>query len=52
MAFADFGCSKPNLHKNTHALNVLQFIEGSTSKGRESLDSSKTFESVIESTVT
>jgi len=39
-AFADFGCSKPKRCKDTYALNVLQFIDGSASEGRESSESS------------
>jgi len=49
MAFADFGYSKPKCHKDTYALNVLQFIDGSTSEDRESFDSLKTFDSTTKS---
>jgi len=33
-AFADFGCSKPKCHKDNYTLNVLQYIDGSTSKSK------------------
>jgi len=39
-AIADFGCSKPKRRKDTYALNVLDLIDGSASKGRETLESS------------
>ncbi len=47
-AFADFGCSKPKRRKDTYALNVLQFIDGSASEGTESSNSSKTSDSATE----
>jgi hypothetical protein len=51
-AFVDFGCSKPKRRKDTYALNVLQFIDGFASEGRESSDSSKSFESATDCTTT
>ena len=44
-AFVDFGCSKPQRCKDTYAVVVLQFIDGSASKGRESSESSGDLES-------
>jgi len=38
--FAELGCSKPKRHKDTYALNVLDFIDGSASEGRETSESS------------
>jgi hypothetical protein len=51
-AFADFGCSKPKRRKDTYALNVLQFIDGSASEGRETSESSTNDDSATESTAT
>jgi len=53
-AFADFGCSKPKRRKNTYALNVLDFIDGSAFEGRETSESSSstTEDSVMKSTTT
>jgi len=48
-AFADFSCSKPKRCKDTYTLNVLHFIDGSTLKGRESLDLSKSSDSATKS---
>ena len=39
-SFAEFGCSKPKRRKDGYAVVVLQFIDGSASKGRESSESS------------
>ena len=44
-AFADSGCSKPQHRKDTYAVAVLQFIDGSASEGRESSESSRDSES-------
>jgi len=49
-AFVDFSCSKPKRRKDMYALNVLQFIDGSASKGRESFDSLKTSDFATKST--
>ena len=39
-SFAEFGCSKPKHCKDSYAVAVLQFIDGSASEGRESSESS------------
>ena len=44
-AFADSGCSKPQRHKDTYAVAVLQFIDGSALEDRESKESSGDSES-------
>ena len=44
-SFADFGCSKPKRHKDSYAVAVLQFIDGSALEGRESSKSSGDSES-------
>jgi hypothetical protein len=51
-AFADFGTSKPKRRTPSYALNVLQFIDGSASEGRETSDSSSDKDSATESTAT
>ena len=38
-AFEEFGCSRPHRRKDAYAIAVLQFIDGSASEGRESLES-------------
>jgi len=50
--FTEFGTSKSKPCKHTYTLNVLQFIDGSTSKGRETFDSSINEDSTMESTPT
>ena len=52
LAFAEFGCSKSRPHKPKYALNVLDFIDGSTSKDREMSDSSTNDNSATKSTAT
>ena len=49
-AFAKFGTSKPKQRKPSYALNVLNFIDGSASEGRETSESSSDKDSSIEST--
>ena len=49
-AFADSGCSKPQRRKDAYAVAVLQFIDGSTSEGRESSESLRNSESTTKST--
>ena len=44
-SFADFGCSKPKHRKDGYAVAVLQFIDGYSSEGRESSESSGDSES-------
>ena len=44
-AFAESGCSKPQRRKDTYAIAVLQFIDGSASEDRESSKSSGDSES-------
>ena len=44
-AFTHSGCSKPQRHKDAYIIAVLQFIDGSTSEGRESSESSGDSES-------
>ena len=39
-SFTEFGCSKSKRRKDGYAVAVLQFIDGSASKGRESSESS------------
>ena len=39
-AFAESDCSKPQHHKDAYTIAILQFMNGSTSKGRESSESS------------
>ncbi len=39
-AFAEFGSSNPKRRKHTYALNVLNFIDGSASEGKETSESS------------
>ena len=51
-AFADFSPCKPKRRTPTYALNVLQFIDGSASEGRETSDSSSDKDSATESTTT
>ena len=48
-AFVTFGSSKPKHRKDTYALNVLQFIDGSASEGRESSELSESSHSETES---
>jgi len=48
--FADFGYSKPKHLKDTYALNVSHFIDGSAFDGRESSSLSKTSNSATKST--
>jgi len=38
--FEDLGCSKSKHYKDTYALNVFEFIDGLTSKDRETINSS------------
>jgi len=52
IAFANFGCSKPKYHKDTYALNILQFIDGSASNNRETSESSTNSDSVTKSRAT
>jgi len=54
LAFAEFGSSNPKCRKYTYALNVLNFIDGSASEGKETLESSSssTKGSTTESTAT
>jgi len=47
--FAAFGTKKNKHHKPTYALNVLPFIDGSASKGRETSNSSTDEDSMTES---
>ena len=49
-AFVEFGTSEPKQRKPSYCRNVLQFIDGSASEGRETSDSSSDMESVKEST--
>jgi len=42
LAFAKFGSKQPKQKKNPYALNVLEFIDGSASEGRETSESSST----------
>ena len=51
-AFAKFGTAKPKRRKPSWAFNVLQFIDGSASEGRETSDSSSNIDSATESTAT
>ncbi len=51
LMFAEFGCSKPKPRKQTYAFNVLEFIDGSASEGRETSDSSTNEDSASKSTV-
>ena len=44
-AFVESGCSKPHRRKDAYAVAVLQFIDGSTSEGRETSESSGDLES-------
>ena len=44
-AFAESGCCKPQRCKDTYAVAVLQFIDGSASEGRETSESSGDSES-------
>jgi len=50
--FAKFGTKKTKHYKPTYALNVLPFIDGSASKGRETSNSSTDEDSMTESTAT
>lgn len=52
LAFAEFGCSKPKANRKKYDGNVLQFIDGSATEGRESLDSSTTEDSMSEVSTT
>ncbi len=49
-AYVEGGCIVRKHRRDTYALNVLQFIDGSASEGRESSESSSTSHSVAEST--
>jgi len=51
-AFAEFGTSKPKHRNPSYALNVLQFIDGSSSEGKETTDSSNDMDSATESNAT
>ena len=44
-AFTESGCSRPHRRRDAYAIAVLQFIDGSASKGRESSESSGDSES-------
>ena len=44
-AFTESGCCKPQRRKDTYAVDVLQFIDGSASEGRETSESSGDSES-------
>jgi len=48
----EFDCKKTKWKKHPYALNVLEFIDGSASKGTETSESSSTEVSVTESTIT
>ncbi len=52
LAFVEFGTLKPKCRKPSYALNVLQFIDGLASEGRETSDSSSDMDSTTESTAT
>lgn len=52
LSFAEFGGSIPKPHKPSYARNVLEFIDGSASEGRETSDSSTDKDSTTESTAT
>ena len=49
-ACAEFGTSKPKQRKPSYALNVLNFIDGSASEGRETSKSSSDRDSATKST--
>jgi len=51
-AFAEFGCKETKRKKNLYALNVLEFIDGFASEGRETSESSNSEGFVTESTAT
>jgi hypothetical protein len=51
-AFQEFGTSKSKRRNPSYALNVLQFIDGSASEGRETSNSSSDIDSATESTAT
>jgi len=50
LAFTEFGCKKKKWKKNPYALNVLDFLDGSASKGRETSESSSSEGSATKST--
>jgi len=50
MAFAEFGSKKQKRCRDTYALNVLQYVDVSTSKGHKTSESSTTEDFVAEST--
>jgi len=49
-AFAEFGCNETK--KNPYTLNMLEFIDGSTSEDRETSESSSSEGSATESIAT
>jgi len=52
LAYAKFGTAKNKHHKSKFALNILEFIDGFASEGRETSDSSTNEDSAMESTTT
>jgi len=49
LQYIEFGCFKPKKHRNTYALNVLEFLDVSASERREISESSTNDNSGTES---